>query len=157
MECHTSQSRVTPFFLQLATCLQKRENNGQWRKHELSSLLGVTAKFKKKIDKSHRNADVYTEIAKAVAKQGFPGRDWKQCRTKAKHLKAEFKTYNDSCKKSGNARKKEPTFFKELSNFLGDRPEPKGLDNYIDTGTSPDGEASVSEIQSKESSVCAGK
>ena len=63
-------------------------------------------------------------------------------------LKAEFETYNDYCKKSGSARKKEPTFFKELSNFLGDRPEAKGLDNYIDTGTSPDGEASVSEIQS---------
>ena len=44
-----------------------------------------------------------------------------------------------------------------LSNFLGDRPEAKGLDNYIDTGTSPDGEASVSEIQSTESSVGTGK
>ena len=53
--------------------------------------------------------------------------------------------------------KKKPTFFKELSNFLGDRPEAKGLDNYIDTGTSPDGEASVSEIQSTESSVGTGK
>ena len=144
-------------FLQFARCLQKKENNGQRRKLELSSLLGVTASIQDKIDKSHRNADVYTEIAKAEAKQGFPGRDWKKCRTKTKHLKAEFETYNDYCKKSGNARKKEPTFFKELSNFLGDRPEAKSLDNYIDTGTSPDREASVSEIQSTESSVGTGK
>ena len=53
--------------------------------------------------------------------------------------------------------KKSRRFFKELSHFLGDRPESKGLDNYIDTGTSPDGEASVSEIQSTESSVGTGK
>jgi len=53
--------------------------------------------------------------------------------------------------------KKSRRFLKKLSNFLGDRPEAKGLDNYIDTGTSPDGEASVSEIQSTESSVDTGK
>jgi len=131
----------------------------QWTEAETRALIAAWGdrQIQGKIDKSHRNADVYSEISKSVAKHGFPGRDWKQCRTKAKHLKAEFKTYNDSCKKSGKARKKEPTFFKELSNFLGDRPEAKGLDNCIDTGTSPDGEASVRQTQSTESSVCTVK
>ena len=101
-------------FLQFARCLQKKGE--QWTEAETRALIAAWGdrQIQDKIDKSHRNADVYTEIAKAVAKQGFPGRDWKQCRTKAKHLKAEFETFNDHCKKSGNARKKEPTFFKEL-------------------------------------------
>ena len=90
-----------------------------WTEAETRALIAAWSdrQIQEKIEKTHRNADVYADIAKAVEKQGFPGRDWKQCRTKAKHLKTEFKNYNDSCKKSGNGREKEPTFFKELSNY----------------------------------------
>ena len=102
MECHAIQSRVRPFVFASHNlrCLQKKGE--QWTEAKTRALTAVWGdrQIQAKMDKSHRNADVYTEIAKAVAKPGFPGRDWKQCRTKAKHLKAEFKTYNDSFKKS---------------------------------------------------------
>ena len=61
--------------MQFARCLQKKGE--QWTEAETRALIAAWGdrQIQDKIDKSHRNADVYTEIAKAVAKQGFPGRD----------------------------------------------------------------------------------
>ena len=46
----------------------------QWTEAETRALIAAWGdrQIQDKIDKSHRNADVYTEIAKAVAKPGFP-------------------------------------------------------------------------------------
>ena len=41
----------------------------------------------KKFDAQHRSADIYSDIAKTLQQEGFEGRDWKQWRTKSKHLK----------------------------------------------------------------------
>ena len=62
----------------------KKENGGD------TSLIAAwgNRRIHDKIDKSHRNANVYADIAKAV-NRGFPERDWTQCwKQSAKDLKA---------------------------------------------------------------------
>ena len=108
-----------------------------WTVEETRALIGAWGdrKIQEKIDGNHRNASIYSSISEELKKLGFD-RDWKQCRTKAKHLKNEYKKYNDGLGKSGNSRKKPPMFYCELDNFLGDRPEATGLVNGVDTSLS---------------------
>ena len=112
MECHASQSRVRLFVF--AICKMSAKKGEQWKEAETRALIAAWGdrQIQDKIDKSHRNAHVYTEIAKAVVKQGFPGRDWKKCRTKTKHLKAEFKPTMTTVKSQETHEKKTRRFLK---------------------------------------------
>ena len=86
----------------------------QWKEAETRALIAAWGdrQIQDKIDKSHRNADVYTEIAKAVAKQGFPGRDWKKCRTKTNILTRNLKPTMTTVKSQETHEKKTRRFLK---------------------------------------------
>ena len=105
-----------------------------WTDEETLSLINAwsNAKILAMMQETNRNSNIYSEISEAMVKDGHT-RDWKQCRTKAKHLKNQYKKYKDSMKKSGSKREKEPKFFKELDRFLGDTPEAEGLECAIDS------------------------
>ena len=48
----------------------------------------------------HKSADIYSDIVKTLQQEGFEGRDWKQWRTKTKHLK-QGKFLDCECSPSG--------------------------------------------------------
>ena len=108
-----------------------------WGEMETSALIHAWSdrKILEQLEECHRNVTIYTEIAENLAKQGYK-RDWKQCRTKCKHLKAQYKKYKDGLSRSGSSRGKPPKHFDILDRFLGDRPEAVGLENAVDTSTS---------------------
>jgi hypothetical protein len=105
-----------------------------WTDEETLSLINAwgDSKILAMMQETNRNSKIYSEISEAMVKDGHK-RDWKQCRTKAKHLKNQYMKYKDSLKKSGNRRGKEPKFFKELDRILGDTPEAEGLEHAIDS------------------------
>ena len=88
--------------------------------------------IQKKLEGTHKNADIYRKISDILKKKGVY-RDWTQCRTKFKHMKSEYKRFKDNLSRSGAGRGKEPKFFQIMDSFLGDRPEAEGLKNSVDT------------------------
>jgi phosphoribosylaminoimidazole carboxylase/phosphoribosylaminoimidazole-succinocarboxamide synthase len=110
---------------------QKRE---LWSEKECLALLSAygTEEIQKKLEGTHKNADIYRKISDIMKKKGIH-RDWMQCRTKFKHMKSEYKKFKDNLSRSGAGRGKEPKFFQIMDGFLGDRPEAEGLKNSIDT------------------------
>lgn len=90
-------------------------------------------KVQEKVDGQQRNADICSDTAKTPQQEGLEGSERKQCQTKTKHLKQEYKEYKDNLAKSGNSRKKPPPFREGLDNFLGDRREATGRENAVDT------------------------
>ena len=120
-----------------------------WSDGETLPLINAWSdrKILEKLQGCHRNSDIYTTIAEILKKEGFLERHWKQCRTKCKHLKTQYKKIQDGLGKSGNSRKRKlPKFYDLMDNFLGDRPEAVGLENAIDTSIGINSEASCSEI-----------
>ena len=88
---------------------QKRE---LWSEKECLALLSAygTEEIKKKLEGTHKNANIYRKISDIMGKKGIH-RDWMQCITKFKHMKLEYKKFKDTLSCSGAGRGKEPKFF----------------------------------------------
>lgn len=120
-----------------------------WSDDEVLALISIWSQesILKMLATSHKNKDIYGKMSAKLETMGFK-RDFKQCRTKVKHLKTTYKKYKDALARSGVARVKEPKFFEELDVFLGDQPEAIGIDAAIDTLSS-----SISEETEKNSEL----
>ena len=115
---------------------QTETNRGTtWADKEIKALLTIwgDSKLQEELDGAVRNKVVFQRIAKMLREQGYE-RDWKQCRTKVKNLKTEYREIKDHNGETGGGRKT-CKFYKELDRILGHRPAsvPSSL---LDTGDS---------------------
>ncbi len=76
--------------------------------------------IQKELDGAVRNKVIYEKISQKLAKQGHV-RDWKQCRSKIKNLKTQYRDIKDHNSRTGNGRKV-CKFFSELDDILSHRP-----------------------------------
>lgn len=69
-----------------------------WSEEECLALIYAWGdeEIQRKLSGTHKNADVYKKISRMMKESGDFDRDWKQCRTKIKHLKTEYKKHKDS-------------------------------------------------------------
>ena len=93
------------------------------------------------LNDTHKTAKIYEKISKEMSVLCYQ-RDLIQCRTKAKHLKTEYKKYRDALGRSGADRGKTPKYFNEMDVFLGDQPEATGLSIAINKSSSNEGNKS---------------
>lgn len=93
-----------------------------WTDTEVKALLAIwgEGKIQEQLDGAARNKAVYEKIAKQLQEQGYT-RDWKQCRSKVKNLKTQYREVKDHNNKTGNGRKM-CKFYSELDSILGHRP-----------------------------------
>lgn len=121
-----------------------------WSEEECLALIYAWGdeEIQRKLSGTHKNADVYKKISRMMKESGDFDRDWKQCRTKIKHLKTEYKKHKDLLSRSGAGRGKEPKFFGQMDYFLGDKPEALGLEKSVDTSTAPEEDSTIASIDS---------
>lgn len=93
-----------------------------WSDAELKALIGIwgDAEVQTQLDGAVRNKFVFIHIAKEMNKLGC-NRDWEQCKTKIKNLKADYRNVKDNNGKTGRGRKS-CKFYNELESILGHRP-----------------------------------
>ncbi|XP_041114363.1 uncharacterized protein LOC121320173 [Polyodon spathula] len=97
------------------------EGGKHWTDDEVRALLHIWSysNIQTQLEGAVRNKSIFEEIANKLQKFGID-RDWKQCRTKYKNLKYEYKTVR-SAQGSGNTCKS-MKFFNELDAILVRRP-----------------------------------
>ncbi|MGH0138727.1 UNVERIFIED_CONTAM: hypothetical protein FKN15_067637 [Acipenser sinensis] len=93
------------------------EGGKHWTDDEVRALLHIwsDSNIQTQLEGAVRNKSIFEEIANKLQKFGID-RDWKQCRTKYKNLKYEYKTVR-SAQGSGNTCKS-MKFFNELDAIL---------------------------------------
>jgi len=72
---------------------------GSWTNDETKTLLSLwgNENVQSKLDKAHRNRDIYEAIARDMAELGYE-RTWQQCRTKIKNIIQKYrKVSNHFC------------------------------------------------------------
>ncbi|XP_049742195.1 bifunctional phosphoribosylaminoimidazole carboxylase/phosphoribosylaminoimidazole succinocarboxamide synthetase isoform X3 [Elephas maximus indicus] len=86
-----------------------------WCDNEVRALIHVWSdeKIKQMLEGATRNKEIFEEIARRLMQFGID-RDWKQCRTKYKNLKYEYRALQ---KKNGNPRRK-MRFYEEVDCIL---------------------------------------
>ncbi|XP_051954314.1 uncharacterized protein LOC127623817 isoform X1 [Xyrauchen texanus] len=69
------------------------EGGRHWSDKEVRALLNIWAdkEVNKQLQRSHRNKAIFQEMARRLEHQHGVVRDWRQCRTKYKNLKYDFK------------------------------------------------------------------
>jgi len=92
-----------------------------WSVEETSALLAVWGQeeIQDCLEKMYRNTEIYDVIVNKMIKMGFD-RNSKQCRTKIKQLKADYRRARDS--KVGLGTNKTCRFYEELDNILSKYP-----------------------------------
>ena len=93
-----------------------------WSDNELTALISIwgEAGVQQQLDGATRNRAIYEKIAKGMRDAGFP-RDWKQCKSKIKNMKQDYKKIKDHNTITGNGRQTSK-FFDRLDCILGHRP-----------------------------------
>ncbi|XP_043918424.1 multifunctional protein ADE2 isoform X2 [Protopterus annectens] len=104
-----------PLFPAVAT-----EGGKHWSDDEVRALISVWSEknIQQQLEGSIRNKGIFEQIASRLQKFGLD-RDWKQCRTKYKNLKYEYKLVK-SVQDSGH-KWKTMKFFSELNAILGQK------------------------------------
>ncbi|XP_065520573.1 bifunctional phosphoribosylaminoimidazole carboxylase/phosphoribosylaminoimidazole succinocarboxamide synthetase [Lathamus discolor] len=94
------------------------EGGKHWTVNEIRALIRIWSdkNIQQQLEGTVRNKRIFEQVAARLQKFGID-RDWKQCRTKYKNLKHEYKSIK-SAQDSGSARKS-MKFFKELDAILG--------------------------------------
>uniref|UniRef100_A0A8C6J7D5 Uncharacterized protein n=2 Tax=Melopsittacus undulatus TaxID=13146 RepID=A0A8C6J7D5_MELUD len=94
------------------------EGGKHWTVNEVRALIRIWSdkNIQQQLEGTVRNKRIFEQVAARLQKFGID-RDWKQCRTKYKNLKHEYKSVK-SAQDSGSARKS-MKFFKELDAILG--------------------------------------
>ncbi|XP_041126148.1 uncharacterized protein LOC121326752 [Polyodon spathula] len=105
------------------------EGGKHWTDDEVRALLHIwsDSNIQTQLEGAVRNKSIFEEIAHKLQKFGID-RDWKQCRTKYKNLKYEYKTVR-SAQGSGNTCKS-MKFFSELGAILERRTAKQSDNNY---------------------------
>uniref|UniRef100_A0A803T568 Myb/SANT-like DNA-binding domain-containing protein n=1 Tax=Anolis carolinensis TaxID=28377 RepID=A0A803T568_ANOCA len=94
------------------------EGGKHWTLNEVRALIRVWSdkSIQQQLEGTVRNKRIFEHVAARLQKFGID-RDWKQCRTKYKNLKHEYKSVKDA-HYSGNTSKN-MKFFRELDAILG--------------------------------------
>ncbi|XP_074848203.1 bifunctional phosphoribosylaminoimidazole carboxylase/phosphoribosylaminoimidazole succinocarboxamide synthetase [Carettochelys insculpta] len=105
-------SKTLPFIPMVAN-----EGGKHWTANEVRALIHIWSdkNIQQQLEGTVRNKRIFEQIAARLQKFGIE-RDWKQCRTKYKNLKHEYKSVK-SAQDSGNT--KSMKFFNELDAILG--------------------------------------
>ena len=73
---------------------QKNERTmaGSWNTEETRTLISIWGEesIQSKLDKAHRNRDVFERIAREMSDVGYE-KSWQQCRTKIKNLAQKYR------------------------------------------------------------------
>lgn len=106
-------SKNSPFIPSVAN-----EGGKHWTVNEVRALIRVWSdkSIQQQLEGTVRNKRIFEHVAARLQKFGID-RDWKQCRTKYKNLKHEYKSVKNA-QYSGNASKS-MKFFRELDVILG--------------------------------------
>uniref|UniRef100_A0A8C3T008 Myb/SANT-like DNA-binding domain-containing protein n=1 Tax=Chelydra serpentina TaxID=8475 RepID=A0A8C3T008_CHESE len=89
-----------------------------WTVNEVRALIHIWSdkNIQQQLEVTVRNKRIFEQVAARLQKFGIE-RDWKQCRTKYKNLKHEYKSVKNA-QDSGNTSKS-MKFFNELDAILG--------------------------------------
>ncbi|KAK2495806.1 hypothetical protein MC885_015387, partial [Smutsia gigantea] len=100
--------------LQIIT-VSDTEAGKHWCDNEVRALIHIWSdeKIKQMLEGATRNKEIFEEIARRLMRFGID-RDWKQCRTKYKNLKYEYRVLQ---KKNGNPQRK-MRFYEEVDCIL---------------------------------------
>ncbi|XP_064367191.1 bifunctional phosphoribosylaminoimidazole carboxylase/phosphoribosylaminoimidazole succinocarboxamide synthetase isoform X1 [Dromaius novaehollandiae] len=93
-----------------------------WSDNEVRALINIwsDAKIQQMLEGATRNKEIFEEIARRLMKRGID-RDWKQCRTKYKNLKYEYRALQKENEHHGNPRRK-MRFYDEVDCILRRQP-----------------------------------
>uniref|UniRef100_A0A8C4PS60 Myb/SANT-like DNA-binding domain-containing protein n=1 Tax=Equus asinus asinus TaxID=83772 RepID=A0A8C4PS60_EQUAS len=97
--------------------LETNEGGKHWTVPEVRALIGIWSdkSIQQQLEGTVRNKRIFEQIAAKLQKFGIE-RDWKQCRTKYKNLKHEYKTVRMA---QDLGTTKSMKFFTELDAILG--------------------------------------
>uniref|UniRef100_A0A8D0DKZ7 Phosphoribosylaminoimidazole carboxylase n=1 Tax=Salvator merianae TaxID=96440 RepID=A0A8D0DKZ7_SALMN len=118
------------------------EGGKHWTVNEVRALIRVWSdkNIQRQLEGTVRNKRIFEHVAARLQKFGID-RDWKQCRTKYKNLKHEYKSVKNA-QYSGNTSKN-MKFFRELDAILGH--------SNTDKSNRPDNDDSRNPAESTES------
>ncbi|KAK2520953.1 bifunctional phosphoribosylaminoimidazole carboxylase/phosphoribosylaminoimidazole succinocarboxamide synthetase isoform X3 [Columba livia] len=93
-----------------------------WSDNEVRALINIWSdeKIQQMLEGATRNKEIFEEIARRLMKRGID-RDWKQCRTKYKNLKYEYRALQKEYEHLGNPRRK-MRFYDEVDCILRRQP-----------------------------------
>lgn len=93
-----------------------------WCDNEIRALINIWSNedIQQKLEGATRNKEIFEEIARRLMKIGID-RDWKQCRTKYKNLKYEYRALQKVHDRLGSAKRR-MKFYDEIDGILGDQP-----------------------------------
>nr|XP_006113562.1 trihelix transcription factor PTL isoform X1 [Pelodiscus sinensis] len=93
-----------------------------WSDNEVRALINIWSegKIQQMLEGATRNKEIFEEIARRLMKFGID-RDWKQCRTKYKNLKYEYRALQKENDHLGNPRKK-MRFYDEVDCIFSRQP-----------------------------------
>ncbi|XP_069645635.1 bifunctional phosphoribosylaminoimidazole carboxylase/phosphoribosylaminoimidazole succinocarboxamide synthetase isoform X5 [Haliaeetus albicilla] len=93
-----------------------------WSDNEVRALINIWSdeKIQQMLEGATRNKEIFEEIARRLMKRGID-RDWKQCRTKYKNLKYEYRALQKENDHLGNPRRK-MRFYDEVDSILRRQP-----------------------------------
>ncbi|XP_010218421.1 PREDICTED: zinc finger and SCAN domain-containing protein 29-like isoform X2 [Tinamus guttatus] len=93
-----------------------------WSDNEVKALINIWSdeKIQQMLEGATRNKEIFEEIARRLMKRGID-RDWKQCRTKYKNLKYEYRALQKENEHHGNPRRK-MRFYDEVDCILRRQP-----------------------------------
>ncbi|XP_056346140.1 uncharacterized protein LOC130252536 isoform X2 [Oenanthe melanoleuca] len=99
-----------------------------WSDNEVRALINIWSdeKIQQMLEGATRNKEIFEEIARRLMKCGID-RDWKQCRTKYKNLKYEYRALQKENEHLGNPRRK-MRFYDEVDCIL--RRQPLGTSGW---------------------------
>ncbi|XP_066041876.1 bifunctional phosphoribosylaminoimidazole carboxylase/phosphoribosylaminoimidazole succinocarboxamide synthetase isoform X1 [Chamaea fasciata] len=93
-----------------------------WSDNEVRALINIWSdeRIQQMLEGATRNKEIFEEIARRLMKRGID-RDWKQCRTKYKNLKYEYRALQKENDHLGNPRRK-MRFYDEVDCILRRQP-----------------------------------
>ncbi|KAM8890599.1 bifunctional phosphoribosylaminoimidazole carboxylase/phosphoribosylaminoimidazole succinocarboxamide synthetase isoform 1-T1 [Synchiropus picturatus] len=113
----------------VASCTPSVSEEGgrHWTDDEVRALLCTWAdsQIRERLKGTLRNKSIFQEMARQMHKNFGVLRNWKQCRTKYKNLKYDYKTAKSALAAGGGSAGKYMKFFEEVEAILLDR----GLEN----------------------------
>ncbi|XP_014117896.1 PREDICTED: uncharacterized protein LOC106628861 isoform X4 [Pseudopodoces humilis] len=106
-----------------------------WSDNEVRALINIWSdeKIQQMLEGATRNKEIFEEIARRLMKRGID-RDWKQCRTKYKNLKYEYRALQKENEHLGNPKRK-MRFYDEVDCIL--RRQPLGTSGWGCESSSP--------------------
>ncbi|XP_053259081.1 bifunctional phosphoribosylaminoimidazole carboxylase/phosphoribosylaminoimidazole succinocarboxamide synthetase isoform X2 [Podarcis raffonei] len=107
-----------------------------WCDNEVKALINIWSdeEIQQMLEGATRNKEIFEEIARRLMKVGID-RDWKQCRTKYKNLKYEYRALQKENDQVGNARKR-MRFYDEIDCILRSQPSGPIFLNILSQNTS---------------------